>query len=69
MMVLGTKELNMTQSRQTQQERVKILELSLEEMEKVSGGQTFNEFLQGEIILLKCIASPGGCRIYTGPLR
>ena len=43
-------------------------ELTFEEMEKISGGETLNEFIQGEIILIKCILATGGLHPATGPL-
>jgi hypothetical protein len=48
-----------------QTEQIKILELSLEEMEKISGGETLNELIQGTIILVKCIVATGGFHIAT----
>ena len=48
-------------------EDVEVRELPLEEIEHVSGGETFNEILTATVILLKSIAA--GITIYRGPLR
>jgi len=51
-----------------QTEKSDVRELSLEEMEQVGGGVTFNEILWGTIIMLKC-GLAGGLEISRAPLR
>jgi hypothetical protein len=51
-----------------QSEKSNVRELSLEEMEKVSGGVTFNEIIWGIVIRLKCEMA-GGLQISRAPLR
>jgi hypothetical protein len=63
MVVPGAKEPTMTAIVQTEKSNVR--ELSLEEMEQVSGGETLNEFIQGTIILIKCVLATGGLHIAT----
>lgn len=56
----------MMQSRRT--ERPAIVELSVEEMEKISGGrppQTVAEWAMGEAILIKITLATGGLRPAT----
>jgi hypothetical protein len=66
MVVPGAKEAIMTAMVQT--EKSDVRELSLEEMEQVGGGVTFNEILWGTIIMLKC-GLAGGLEISRAPLR
>jgi hypothetical protein len=60
---LSKQEMNMNTAYENE-----TRELTFEEMEKISGGETLNEFIQGEIILIKCILATGGLHPATGPL-
>lgn len=66
MVLRPKKELDMMQTRRT--ERPAIVELSVEEMEKISGGrppQTVAEWAMGEAILIKITLATGGLRPAT----
>jgi hypothetical protein len=67
-MVVRTSQQQESEMSDSRMLEINIPELSFEEMEKVSGGETLNEFIQGEIILIKCVLATGGLHPATGPL-
>jgi hypothetical protein len=68
MVVPGAKEPIMTAMAQT--EKADVRELSLEEMEQVSGGEFMNpsDWIAGCIVRM-VVAAGGGLQISTAPLR